>query len=88
MIYLNDFIIYKPREIKRLQSNIKLANLEYTAKRGWHHSFSKYSLPTVFLRGIRKRYFSLEDVHEQQSQLANESKNMSKGKIPVKKGFV
>ena len=34
---LNDLIIDKLKEIKYLQNNIKLKNLEYTAKNGHHN---------------------------------------------------
>ena len=45
---LNDLIIDKLKEIMQLQYNIKLDDLEYTAKRGKRYNFSRYSLPIVF----------------------------------------
>ena len=65
--------------------NLKLDNLEYTANRGKHHNFSKYSLLIIFLRNINKENLSLEDANKQQSQLINKLKGMGKGKILVEK---
>ena len=45
---LNNLIIDKLKEINKLQSNIKLRDLEYTIKREKKYGFSKYSLPIVF----------------------------------------
>ena len=39
----------------QLQKNIKLDDLEYTVEREKRDNFNKYSLPIVFLRGIRMR---------------------------------
>ena len=54
-IQLKSLIINKLKELMQLQKNIKLDYLEYTAERGKRYNFNKYSLPIVFLRGIRMR---------------------------------
>ena len=48
-----------------LQINIKLEDLEYTAKRIKYYIFTKYSLPFVFLRDIHGGDLSLEDANEE-----------------------
>ena len=58
----NNLIIDKLKEIMQSQ-NIKLDDLECPTKRG-KHSFSKYSLPVVFLRDIHEGNLSLEDPDE------------------------
>ena len=68
-------IIDKLREIMQLQNNIKLDDLEYTAKREKHYNFCKYSLSIVFLRDIHEGNLSLEDADKEQSQLVNELKD-------------
>ena len=82
---LNDLVIDKLKEIMQLKNNIKLDNLGYTTKRGKIYSFSKYTLPIVFLRDIHEGNLSLEDANKEQTQLGDELKDMSKGKIPIEK---
>ena len=69
----------------QLQNNIKLDDLEYTAKRGKRYHFSKYYLPVVFLRAIHEGDLPLKDVDEKQNLLLNELKDMGQGKITVEK---
>ena len=59
---MNDLIKDNVKEIIQLQNKIKLGNQEYTTKKEKHYNFSKYSLPTVFLRDIYEEHLSLEDV--------------------------
>ena len=58
---MNDLIKDNVKEIIQLQNKIKLGNQEYTTKKEKHYNFSKYSLPTVFLRDIYEEHLSLED---------------------------
>ena len=71
---MNDLIINKLKDIKQLQNNIKLVELEHTGKRGKHYIFSIYSLPIVFLRDIQEWNLSVEDAGEEQSKLVSELK--------------
>ena len=80
---LNGLIIDKLKEIIHLQNNIKLHDLEYTAKRGKRYCFTKYSLPIVFLKDIREGNLLLEDPDKEQIILSDELKDMGKGKIPI-----
>ena len=61
---MNDLIKDNVKEIIQLQNKIKLGNQEYTTKKEKHYNFSKYSLPTVFLRDIYEEHLSLEDVNK------------------------
>ena len=58
---LNDLIIDKLKKIMPLQNNIKLDDIEYTAKTGKRYNFSRYYLSIVYLRDIHEGNFSLED---------------------------
>ena len=58
---MNDLIKDNVKEIIQLQNKIKLENQEYTTKKEKHYNFSKYSLPSVFLRDIYEEHLSLED---------------------------
>ena len=71
---MNDLIINKLKDIKQLENNIKLVELEHTGKRGKHYVFSKYSLPIVLLRDIQEWNLSVEDAGEEQSKLVSELK--------------
>ena len=53
---LNDLIIDKLTEVKQLQNNIKLDELEYTTKREKNYGFSKYLLLIVFKRYTRGKF--------------------------------
>ena len=77
-------IIDKLKVIIHLQNNIKLGDLEYTAKRR-KHSFSKHALHISFLRDIHQENSSIEDADTEKSQLFNKLKSMGIGKIPVDK---
>ena len=50
---LNDLIIDKLEEIKQLQTNIKLENLEYTIKSMKNYGFGKCSSHVVFKQYTR-----------------------------------
>ena len=77
---LNDLIIYKLKEIKEIQNNIKLDDLEYARKRRKNYDFSKYK------RYMHEESFSLEDADKlEQIQLINKFKDVGKGKIPFEK---
>ena len=45
---MNDLILYRLKEIKQLQNDIELGNLEHTTKREKKNFFSKYLLPIIF----------------------------------------
>ena len=86
---VNDLIIDIVKEIVPLQNNIRLDDLEYTTKRGKRYDFSRYPLPIVFLRDIPKGNLSIKDADKEQIQIANELKDMGKGKMPgEKKSFL
>ena len=44
-------------------------------------------MPIVFLRDKHEIYFSLEDADKDESHLLDGSRYISKGEIPVEKGF-
>ena len=72
-----------------MQDIIKKDDLNYKSKRGKTYNFSKYSLPTVSLRDIRKGHLSIEGPDNKQSNFANELKNFEKGiKGLEKKSFL
>ena len=52
---LNGLIIDKTKNTMQLQNNIKLGNLEYTAKRGKCCNCIKYFLRIVFLSDIHEK---------------------------------
>lgn len=58
---LNDLIKDNVKEIIQLQNRIELENQQYTTKKEKRYNFSRYSLPTVFLRDIYEEHLSLED---------------------------
>ena len=77
---LHDLIINKLKEIKEIQNNIKLDDLEYTRKRRKNNDFSKYK------RYMHEESFSLEDADKlDQIQLINKFKDVGKDKIPFEK---
>ena len=82
---VNDLIIDIVKEIVPLQNNIRLDDLEYTTKRGKRYDFSRYPLPIVFLRDIPKGNLSIKNADKEQIQIANELKDMGKGKMPSEK---
>ena len=51
---MNDLIRAMLKEIIALQDANKKDDLDYKSKRGKTYSFSKYSLPIVFLRDIHE----------------------------------
>ena len=51
------------------------------------HGFSKYPLPTVFLRNKHEGNLLLEDVDQEQSELVIELSNINKGGKSDKKVF-
>ena len=72
---INDLICNKLKEIKQLEDNSNLDNLEYTSKRARNYSFSECSLPVVFLRDIGKKISSPKDTDKEQSKLVNKLKD-------------
>ena len=62
---LNYLIFDQIKNTMQLQNNIKLGNLEYSAKRGKCYNFIKYSLPIVFLKDIHERNLSLNMLMKQ-----------------------
>ena len=77
---MNDLIRAMLKEIIALQDANKKDDLDYKSKRGKTYSFSKYSLPIVFLRDIHEGQLSIEGADNTQSNFANELKNFDKGK--------
>ena len=69
----------KALEIIKLWNIIKWNDLDYKI-----YNFSKYSLPTVFMREIHIRYLKLGNTDDEQSSFANELKNLDKGPKLVK----
>ena len=51
---LNDLIVYKFKKIVKLLDIIKTDDLYYKAKCRKIYNFTEYSLPTVFIRDIKK----------------------------------
>ena len=80
-------MIDKLKEIKQLQNNITLDDLEYTAKRGKHYVFIKYSLAIIFLRDMHEGHLSLEEAGKEQIQLVHKLKTLGKGKTPFGKRY-
>ena len=62
-----------------MQDIIKKDDLNYKSKGGKTYSFSKYSRPIVFLRGIHEGHLSIEGADNKQSNFANELENFDKG---------
>ena len=78
---MNNLIIDKLKEIKQLQSLIKLNELGYrTKKNGRNCDFSKYSLPVVFLRDIHEGVLEIKDPDKEQSKLSCLLNNVKKKK--------
>ena len=61
-----------------MQDLIKANELHYKSKCRKVRNFSKYSLPTVFLRDILEGHLSLEDTDEEQINFATKLKNLDK----------
>ena len=49
---MNDLALDWPKEVKQLQNDIKLNELDYKAKSGKNYNFSKMSLCIIFLRNM------------------------------------
>ena len=62
-----------------MQAIIKKDDLNYKSKRGKTYNFSKYSLPTLFLRDIYEGHLSIEKADGKQSNFGNKLKNFVKG---------
>ena len=56
---------------------LKKDDLNYKSKHRKTYNFSKYSLPTVFLRDIHEGHLSIEGDDNKQSNFANELKVVS-----------
>ena len=78
---MNDLII---DQVKRLISNIRLDELEYTTKRGKNCNFTKYFLP-ILLRDIHAENLASQNADKKQRELVEKLSGMSTGKIPVEK---
>ena len=78
---MNDLII---DQVKRLISNIRLDELEYTTKRGKNCNFTKHFLPTL-LRDIHAENLTSQSADKKQRELVEKLSGMSTGKIPVEK---
>ena len=74
----------KALEIIKLWNIIKWNDLDYKSAHAKIYNFSKYSLPTVFMREIHIRYLKLGTTDDEQSSFANELKNLDKGPKLVK----
>ena len=76
-------IIDKLKEIMQLQNNIKLDNVEYTAKKR-NVIILASALYLLFLGDIHEGHLSLKDADEKQIQLVKKLKDMGKDKIRIK----
>ena len=65
---MNDLIVVRIKKNQAITNIIKTNELDYKAKTGKSHSFSKYSLPTVVSRDIHKENLTLKDADEEQSK--------------------
>ena len=77
-------VIDKLKEIIQLQNNIKLGNVEYTAKKR-NAIILANALYLLFLGDMHEGHLSLKDADEKQIQLVKKLKDMGKDKIRIKK---
>ena len=82
----NDFILDRLKEIKKSQNNIKINELDYTAKSEKCQNFSNILLPFVFLRNTHTLILSIENVDEGKSDLFKKLNDVYKDGRPI--GFI
>ena len=80
---MNDLILDRLKEIKKLQSNFELNKVHYKPK-SERNNFSNIALPVMFLINIHTGVLSIEE----ESELFKKIRDLSKGKKLIEKYFL
>ena len=80
---MNDLILDMLREIRQLENDIKLNEVDYKAKI-WKkkHNFRKISFSIILLMNMHTGFLSVEDTDKEQSKLLKELNDLNKGDKP------
>ena len=80
---MNDLILDMLREIRQLENDTKLNDVDYKAKI-WKkkHNFRKISFSIIFLMNMHTGFLSVEDIDKEQSKLLKELNDLNKGDKP------
>ena len=80
---MNDLILDMLREIRQLENDIKLNEVDYKAKI-WKkkHNFRKISFSIILSMNMHTGFLSVEDTDKEQSKLLKELNDLNKGDKP------